>query len=186
MKKANYQAHEKKIYNIIKFVFKQFYIEALGQMHKNYSAMMDNPESKKAIEEKFAIMRDMYKNPKKYFSRGATSDAWDARAKEYVREKNSPIVKGFGAHELVDAPAKIATDMVADCMPDMRLRKRFAEFCELVQKWDYARTAHKPESAKTVEALVTEIKNIAKLFILASRVDIMAKRKTRMMTEKVM
>lgn len=100
-----------------------------------------------SVSEKWAAGRalvalsDIKKNPTKYFSRVATYDAWKQRADNYAKEKKLPSTTH--AYYIVPDPTNVVWNNVAPAfIYNVEHGKRFYRFCQTVQKWEYARTAH--------------------------------------------
>ena len=85
---------------------------------------------------------DVAKNPAKYFSRAATSNSWNSRAEQYYQEHSKDMPNVHFAYYIVPDPTGIVWNQVQAAFAyNPELGKKFSRFCNLVQKWEYARTA---------------------------------------------
>lgn len=87
------------------------------------------------------VLADVKKNPAKYFSRATTHDAWKGRANAYAKEKNLPS-SSFAYYIVPDPTNVVWNDVAAAFIYNAEHGKRFYNFCQMVQKWEYAHTAH--------------------------------------------
>jgi hypothetical protein len=108
-----------------------------------------------------AYMNAVAENPEKHFSREATIADWDARAMEYAKSHNLPIVDGYGAHNLVWSPADVVHINTTNAIFNNKLSCEYRDFCKLVMDWEYNRTSANEQELVASMAQAREIVRIA-------------------------
>lgn len=94
------------------------------------------------------VMENVAKQPEIYFSREKTWAAWKQRADEYTKQKN---IKDTGfAYYIVQDPKGIVCHAAAGAMT-AKMNQTYYNACDLVQKWEYART--NPTESRAYEAM---------------------------------
>lgn len=145
---------------VVRAVMLGFYKTALTDFAVNRVNDMDAARACRALDA-FCDMYEIASEPEKYFSRESTIAAWDTRAMMYARSKQSPIVNGYGAHNLVDTPADVAFKKASPALFDKKTVNEYHDFCKLVMNWEYNRTSGNKQEFAASKIQAQEIVRIA-------------------------
>lgn len=145
---------------VVRAVMLWFYKTALYDFSVNRVNDMDAARACRALDA-FCEMYAMSDKPEKYFSRESTIAAWDTRAMMYARSKKSPIVNGYGAHNLVDTPADVAFKKAKPGLFNEKIANEYHDFCKLVMNWEYNRTSGNKQEFAASKVQAQEIVRIA-------------------------
>lgn len=119
------------IFDAIEGGFGAFYTVARKKTQEKWKKM---PRIHKyAAARALVTLRDISKNPERYFSPESTAAAWKLRAAEYA--KKNGVAEGW-AYYFIDSPTEIVVDMAdAAFIQEPVLNSKFHDFCDVVKQW---------------------------------------------------
>ena len=130
-------SNKEQIFDAIAGGLQAFYVVARKKTQEKWKKM---PRMNKyAAARALVVMRDVAKNPDKYFSRESTEAAWKLRASEYAAQK--AVANGW-AYYFVDTPVDVvASKADAAFIEEPGLSSHFYGFCDAVKQWYYKATS---------------------------------------------
>ena len=134
------------VYEQIRHMLFNSFILARADVVRLWGKM--NYNQRREAAKALLVMEEVAKRPEIYFSREKTWAAWKQRADEYTKQHN---IKDTGfAYYIVQDPKGIVCHAAAGAMT-AKMNQVYYNACDLVQKWEYART--NPTESRAYEAM---------------------------------
>lgn len=148
----------KNMYAQVEAGFKNFASLARCNIKKNWKKF--NKEERHAAWLGMKYIEQVAKNPAQYFSRAMTELQWKRRAAEYTR--SHALGDNFSAFYIVQDPkGDVLNNSEWAFANGGDLARRFYNFCEAVQNWEYARTSKNPSDKMAVELYEKQIMELS-------------------------
>lgn len=157
---------EHKVYKAIKSVFSHFGDCAHENLAKYWKKLGQQEQYKAGRAQVY--LKNLARNPQKYFSRAETGRAWAARIRAYQQHGGFKSENRDAVAFIVGSPKmEVDRNVRSAFVNNPELSGLFSKFTGLVLDWEYSRTLKKKEdrekaqnAAKEILKMETEIENL--------------------------
>lgn len=152
---------EEKVYSDIKSGLGSFRVLAKASLAKRWKAL--SRSQKYDAGRALVKIADVAKYPENYFSRAATEKYYMNRIKNWIEKNNISPENAKCAFYMVWRPLDYVVNDAEDAfLYNANLRCAFYNFCDLVQDWEYGRTADGEKGRSSFTFLAEKIEEKAK------------------------